>query len=128
LYGAFLVEVLDPERCEVLIDSPDCATRWNGGNLAAWFTAGHGVVMGSSNHFDRQTLTKLKGAKGVTVKTAADVRAFAVNHFGFTWEKVRELDARGVFDKQALSEKEVTDLSAFRFLTNFVRRKRIVDL
>jgi HEAT repeat protein len=129
LYGAFLIEVLDPERLEVLIDSPDCASRWGGcGNLAAWFTAGHGVVMGSSNHFDRQTMSKLQGAWGVDVKTETDRRAFAIDHFGFTFEKVRDLDQRGVFSKQSESEKEVTDLSAFRFLTNFVRRKRIVDL
>ncbi|MHC4923582.1 MAG: HEAT repeat domain-containing protein, partial [Planctomycetota bacterium] len=128
LYGAFLVEVLDPERCEVLIDSPDCATRWNGGNLAAWFTAGHGVVMGSSNHFDRQTLSKLQNAKGVSIKKPDDRKAFAINHFGFDWDRVRELEQRGVFKKQAQAEKEVTDLSAFRFLTNFVRRKRIIDL
>jgi hypothetical protein len=129
LYGAFLIEVLDPERLEVLIDSADCATRWgNCGNLAAWFTSGHGVVLGSSNHFDRQTMSKLQQAWGVNVKTEAERRAFAVDHFGFSWEKVRELDQRGVFARQSESEKEVTDLSAFRFLTNFVRRKRIVDL
>ena len=51
-----------------------------------------------------------------------------MDHFGFSWERVRELDAKGVFAKQAEAEKEVTDLSAFRFLTNFVRRKRIIDL
>lgn len=129
LYGAFLIEVLDPERLEVLIDSPDCATRWGGnGNLAAWFTSGHGVVMGSSNHFDRQSMSKLQSARGVSVKGEADRRGFAVDHFGFSWEKVREFDQRGVFARQSDAEKEVTDLSAFRFLTNFVRRKRIVDL
>jgi HEAT repeat protein len=129
LYGAFLIEVLDPERVEVLTDSPDCASRWGGGgNLSAWFTAGHGVVMGASNHFDRQTMTKLQGAWGVSVRTEAERRNFAADHFGFSWERIRELDARGVFAKQAEAEKEVTDLSAFRFLTNFVRRKRIGDL
>ena len=96
--------------------------------MAAWFTAGHGVVMGASNHFDRQTMSKLQNARGVSIKTEADRRGFAVDHFGFSWEKVRELDAREVFARQSDAEKEVTDLSAFRFLTNFVRRKRIVDL
>ncbi|MCK6480891.1 MAG: HEAT repeat domain-containing protein [Planctomycetes bacterium] len=129
LYGAFLIEVLDPEWLEVLIDSPDCATGWGGnGNLAAWFTVGHGVVMGSSNHFDRQTMSKLQTARGVSIKTEADRRGFAADHFGFSWERIRELDAKGTFARQSDAEKEVTDLSAFRFLTNFVRRKRIVDL
>ena len=129
LWGAHLIEVLDPERVEVLIDSPETAANFKGGgNLAAWFTAGHGVVMGSSAHFDRQKMSKLQNAWGVEVKTDVQRRAFAVDHFGFSWERVRELDAKGVFAKQAEAEKEVTDLSAFRFLTNFVRRKRIIDL
>jgi HEAT repeat protein len=125
LYGAYLIEVLDPERCEVLMDSPDCATRWNGGTLAAWFTAGHGVVMGSSNHFDRQTLSKLKDAKNVSIRNEAERMAFAADHFGFDYARIRDLKAKGVFARQADAEKEVTDQSAFRFLTNFVRRKRL---
>ncbi len=129
LYGAYLIEVMDPERLEVLIDSPETASRFAGcGNLAAWFTAGHGVVMGSSNHFDRQTMTTLKDAWGVSVRNEKERRAFAVDHFGYSWERIRELDAKGVFAKQSETEKEVTDQSAFRFLTNFVRRKRIGDL
>ncbi|HEU4394578.1 MAG TPA: HEAT repeat domain-containing protein, partial [Planctomycetota bacterium] len=129
LWGAHLIEVLDPERVEVLIDSPETAANFKGcGNLAAWFTAGHGVVMGSSAHFDRQKMSKLQNAWGVDVKTDVQRRAFAVDHFGFSWERVRELDAKDVFAKQAEAEKEVTDMSAFRFLTNFVRRKRIIDL
>ncbi len=128
LYGAYLIEVLDPERCEVLMDSPDCATRWNGGgNLAAWFTSGHGVVMGSSNHFDRQTLSKLKDAKNVSIKTEEDRMAFSADHFGFSYERIRDLRERGVYAKQAEAEREVTDQSAFRFLTNFVRRKRQIE-
>ncbi len=129
LWGAYLIEVLDPERLEVLVDSPETAAKFNGcGNLAAWFTAGHGVVMGSSAHFDRQTMSKLQGGWGVTMKTEMDRRAFAVDHFGFAWDRVRELDQKGVFARQSESEKEVSDLSSFRFLTNFVRRKRIIDL
>lgn len=129
LWGAYLIEVLDPERLEVLVDSPETGAKFNGcGNLSAWFTAGHGVVMGSSNHFDRQTMTKLQGGWGVSVKTEVERRAFAVDHFGFSWDRIRELDQKGVFARQSDAEKEVVDLSAFRFLTNFVRRKRIVDL
>ena len=62
------------------------------------------------------------------VPDATEWGKLLVDHFGFSWERVRELDAKGVFAKQAEAEKEVTDLSAFRFLTNFVRRKRIIDL
>jgi HEAT repeat protein len=129
LWGAYLIEVLDPERLEVLVDSPETASKFKGcGNLAAWFGAGHGVVMGASNHFDRQTIGKLSKAWGVDVRNDGDRRAFAVDHFGYAWDRVRDLEQRGVFAKQSEAEKEITDQSAFRFLTNFVRRKRIVDL
>src|SRR6185436_12795655 len=35
LQGAHLIDVIDPERAEVLIDSPECAEDWGSGNLAA---------------------------------------------------------------------------------------------
>ncbi len=122
LYGSHLIEVLDPERVEVLIDSPDCATRWGGGNLAAWFDAGHGVVLDSSNHFDLQGLEKAEG-----LKSADDRRAFAVDHMGIGWEDLRKLDAERVWKSGSKAAKAARDLSAFRFITNFVREKRRRD-
>jgi hypothetical protein len=47
---------------------------------------------------------------------------------GITYAEAREFMAKKVFDKNATCEKQVTDQSAFKFLSNFVRAKRKVDL
>jgi hypothetical protein len=119
LYGSHLIQVKDKERVEVLIDSPWCATRWDGGNLAAWFQAGHGVILDSANHFDLQGMEKAVG-----LKTAEDRMGYAVNHMGIDYPELRELRDRKVWDSSSASKKEARDLSAFRFITNFVREKR----
>jgi HEAT repeat protein len=122
LYGAHLIEVLDPERVEVLIDSPDCADRWGEGNLACWFTAGHGVILDSANHFDLQGLERAEG-----VKTADDRMAYAMDHMGLEYEDLRALAKKKVWNSRSKAATEARDLSAFRFITNFVRHKRRVD-
>jgi HEAT repeat protein len=119
LYGAHLIEVLDHERVEVLIDSPTCADTWGGGDLACWFEAGHGVILDSANHFDLQGLEKAEG-----LKSAEDRMAYAMDHMGLEYEEVRKLAAKRVWDRRARAATEARDLSAFRFITNFVRFKR----
>ncbi len=121
LVGSHLIEVLDPERFEVLIDSPECATRWGEGNLAGWFTVGHGVVLDSANHFDMQ------GMRTVRLKDAKERMAFAMDRLGYDYAELRKLAAEGVFAKQSLAVKRTRDLSIFRFITTFVREKRIAD-
>lgn len=122
LEGAHLIEVLDPDRCEVLIDSPDAAERHGCGNLAAWFFSGHGVMFNSANHFDLQGL----GVAGAgALRTPADRQAYAMDHLGMpfvTWRKDR---TAGYWKSPTKSTANVPDLSAFRLLTNFVRSKRI---
>lgn len=123
LEGAYLLEVLDPDRCEVLIDSPQAATTWGSGGMAAWFNAGHGVILDSVNHFSHQ------GYHFATwLKTAEDRMAYAMDHMGITYADLRMFAEQKVFDSPQRAEKEVTDESAFRFLSNFVRFKRRVDL
>jgi HEAT repeat protein len=122
LYGSHLIEVLDHERVEVLIDSPDCADRWGEGNLACWFTAGHGVVLDSANHFDLQGLERADG-----VSSADERMAYAMDHMGLTYEDLRTLAKKKVWGSGSKSAAEARDLSAFRFITNFVRHKRKVD-
>lgn len=122
LYGAFVIEVLDPERAEVLIDSPDCATRWGGGNLAAWYSAGHGVVLDSSNHFDLQGLEKADG-----VNKPEELMAYAADHMGLGYAELREFREAGFWKSKAKAHEAARDLSAFRFITNFVRAKRRQD-
>jgi hypothetical protein len=119
LYGSFLIDVVAPERVEVLIDSPSCAARWGGGNLACWFSVGHGVILDSANHFDLQGLERVVG-----LKTPVDRMAYAMDHMGVDHDEVRRLEAARVWESQADSMKLVRDLSMFRFITNFVRQKR----
>ena len=122
LYGSHLIKVHDPERVEVLIDSPDCSSRWGGGNLACWFDAGHGVILDSANHFDLQGLERANG-----LKSAEDRMAYAMDHMGLQHEEIRELSDAKVWKSGNKAAKAARDLSAFRFITNFVRQKRQTD-
>jgi len=122
LFGSHLIEVLEPERVEVLIDSPEAATRHGGGNLACWFPFGHGVVLDSANHFDLQGLERVVG-----LKTAEDRMAYAMDHMGLDYEDLRKLAKARVWESQADSVRTACDLSAFRFITNFARHKRRTD-
>lgn len=119
LQGAFLIQVLDHERVEVLVDSPECADNWGGGNLVAWFPAGHGVILDSVNHFDLQGFSH-----GADLKKAKDRMAYAIDHMGMSYERLRELRKERFWKKAQSAAKNVRDLSAFRLITNFVRRKR----
>ncbi len=121
LEGAHLIQVLDPERCEVLIDSPDAAERWGCGNLAAWFRCGHGVLFDSVNHFDLQGLAQ----GGEALKDDRDRQAYAVDHMGLTLADWRASRTAGYWKNPQKSAQNVPDLSAFRLLTNFVRSKRM---
>jgi HEAT repeat protein len=124
LEGAHLIDVVDAERCEVLIDSPDAAERHGSGNLAAWFHSGHGVIFDSVNHFDLQGLEKAPAE----IKTGEDRQAYAVDHMGLTFEKWRATRTEGYWKIGPRASKSVPDLSAFRLITNFVRSKRMGDL
>jgi hypothetical protein len=123
LYGSHLIDVLRPEAVEVLVDSPEAMVRWGGGNLAAWFPAGHGTVFHTASHFDLQGLERVTG-----LKTAQDRIAWAVDHMGFEWDEVRKLSEERIWDSQAKSVERARDLSSFRLLSNVVRRKRLADL
>jgi hypothetical protein len=121
LMGSHVIDVIDPERFEVLIDSPECATRWGDGNLAGWFTIGHGLVLDSANHFDLQGMSQQR------LRDEKERMAFAVDHLGYDYEELRKLRDEGVFAKQPLAVKRTRDLSIFRFITTFVRQKRLAD-
>ena len=92
-------------------------------NAGCWFTAGHGVILDSVNHFNHQ------GFHFATqLKTAEDRMAYAMDHMGITYSDLRDFVAKKTFDAPQRCEKEVTDESAFRFISNFVRFKRKTDL
>lgn len=119
LEGAHMVEVLLPERCEVLLDSPECASRWGVGNLAAWFPMGHGLMLDSANHFGLQGFADER-----TLKKPVDRQAYAVNHMGLSLEDLRVVQKEKWWKSNKKAEEFIWDESAFRFLTNFVRWKR----
>ncbi len=121
LMGSHVIDVIDPERFEVLIDSPECATRWGDGNMAGWFTIGHGLILDSANHFDLQGMSQQR------LRDEKERMAFAVDHLGYDYEELRKLRGEGVFAKQPLAVKRTRDLSIFRFITTFVRQKRLAD-
>jgi len=122
LEGAHLIELVDPERCEVLIDSVDCLERWGSGNLAVWFRAGHGLILDSVNHFDLQGLEVAPG-----VRTDEERMAFAIDHLGLDYATWRATRKEKWWGNALKASREVADLSAFRFVTNFVRRKRLSE-
>jgi hypothetical protein len=122
LEGAHLIQVLDQERCEVLIDSPDAAERHGCGNLAAWFHVGHGVLFDSANHFDLQGLAGTN-----SLRTDKERQAYAVDHMGLSFADWRATRSEGYWKNPLKAGKSVPDLSAFRLLTNFVRSKRMAE-
>lgn len=122
LAGYQIVTVHDRERVEVLIDSPEAASFWGEGNLAAWFTVGHGVVMQSTNHF------ALQGMKRETLKTDTDRMAFARERLGIPHVRLRELRDQGAFTTQAKAAAACDDLTIMRLVARFVQLKRRASL
>jgi hypothetical protein len=120
LEGAHLIEVEDPERAQVLVDSPLCAEHWGCGNLAAWYPVGHGLVLDSVNHFDVQGLELAEG-----LKTREDRQAYAVDHMGLSWADLRSTRDEKFWDNSLRASEKIADLSVFRLVTNFVSRWRI---
>ncbi|MCG3133563.1 MAG: hypothetical protein HMLKMBBP_00742 [Planctomycetes bacterium] len=118
LYGAHLIDVLDPDRVEVLVDSPATAQGFGCGDLAAWFTTGHGLILDSANHFDRQGFNHADN-----LKTDADRIAFAADHLGLSWKEIRKIPP-SAWASNGKAHEEAADTASFRFLTNFVKQKR----
>lgn len=120
LEGAHLIEVLDHERAQVLIDSPECADRWGSGDMAVWFKAGHGVILDSVNHFEEQGFAHAK-----SLKKPAELQAYAIDHLGLTYAEWRNSKDEKYWKSTSKAAGEVLDLSVFKLITNFVRRKRL---
>ena len=120
LQGAHLIQVVDPLRAEVLIDSPEAADRHGSGEMAAWFWAGHGTVLDSVNHFDLQGL-----AMASHLRKAKELQAYAVDHMGLSIKALRKTIDEKWWKKRMQASEMVNDQSAFRLLTNFVREKRL---
>jgi HEAT repeat protein len=122
LQGAYLIDVVDRERVEVLVDSPVAAQRWGGGDLAAWFRVGHGVVLDSVNHFDVQGFELAHG-----LKKPQERMAYAVDHMGLSLEELRKMRGEKLWSSASEVAAKVKDLSVLRLVSNFVRYRRIAD-
>lgn len=122
LEGAHLIEVLDRERCEVLVDSPQCATRWGIGNLAVWFRAGHGLILDSVNHFDNQGLTNANWIKEVEER-----QAYALDHMGLGFDELRASQGEKWWGGNTKAAEHIYDRTALRLVTNIVRAKRLEE-
>jgi len=120
LVGAHLIEVLEPERVEVLIDSPQALEDWGGGDLACWYRVGHGVILDSVNHFASQGFAEVSG-----LKSREDRMAYAVDHLGLSLAELRESREAKHWDSTTKAAEAVRDLSVFELVTNFVRLRRI---
>lgn len=122
LEGSHLISVEDDERFEVLVDSVQCAARWGEGNLAGFFTVGHGLVFDSANHFD------LQGMKRTVPEGSKERKVLAMDVLGYAFDEIRELEDKGVFKSEKRCAEQLEDLSMFRLLTNFVMKKRRAEL
>ena len=120
LEGAHLIEVLEPERVEILVDSAECAERWGGGNLACWFPFGHGKILDSVNHFDLQGFSR-----ATSLKKPEDRMAYAVDHLGADYAKLRETRDEKFWTSNPRADAMIRDLSVFKLVTNFVRLRRL---
>ncbi|MFT7668313.1 MAG: HEAT repeat protein [Planctomycetota bacterium] len=119
LEGAHIIRVLQPERVEMLVDSVECAEKWGGGNLACWFSYGHGTILDSANHFQGQGFAYALG-----LKKPVDRKAYAVNHMGATLERIRETADEKFWGSTFKAGENIIDYSVFRLVTNFVRLRR----
>jgi HEAT repeat protein len=113
------VEVLDPDRVQVAIDSPPSAASFGAADVACWLRCGHGVALELGGGID------VMGREYFAGTTKADERAaIAVDRMGVGYIELRRMRERKVFENAERCAAEVADLSSFRFVTNFVRAKR----
>jgi hypothetical protein len=59
----------------------------------------------------------------VSLREPAERMAYAIEHLGLTYQRLRELRKEKFWSKTAASAENVKDLSVFRLITNFVWRK-----
>lgn len=123
LEGPHLIEVVDPERCEVLVDSPQCAGKYGVGNMTVWFRAGHGLVCDSVNHFNNQGLVN-----ATWLKENEERQAYAVDRMALPWDQWRATASEKWWGSNGKAAERVYDRTALHLVTNFVRSKRQEEL
>ncbi|MCK6481166.1 MAG: HEAT repeat domain-containing protein [Planctomycetes bacterium] len=117
---AFPIQVLWPERCEVLVDSAEMRRKYGSSPMALAFRYGLGRVQHSVSHFALQEegMTQARGEK--------QRKVFAADNLGLSMETIRTIEAKGGFSG-SLNEETMKllapDYSMFRLIVNFVAEK-----
>lgn len=123
LEGPHMIEVLDRERCEVLVDSPQCAAKYGVGNMTVWFRAGHGLIFDSVNHFDNQGLVN-----ATWLDENEERQAYAVDRMAYPYAEWRATSGEKWWSSNTKAAERVFDRTALHLVTNFVRSKRLEEM
>ena len=78
------------------------------------------MILDSVNHFDLQGLETAS-----QLETAEERQAWAIDHMGLEWERWRATRKEKFWGNALRASEAIHDLSTFRFVTNFVRQRRI---
>jgi HEAT repeat protein len=119
---AFPIQVSDPIRTTVLVDSLQMLVRYGSSAMMVEFPAGLGKVLHSTSHFYLQK-------EGFAHENDPLRRKiFAADNLGLSVAEIRELDEKGVFrdinDTTPISK----SYSMFHLLVNFISEKQRIDL
>jgi HEAT repeat protein len=116
---AFAIEILDPFRVDVLVDSLEMMDRYTLSAMLARFSYGHGKVLNSVSHFYLQK-------EGLSnVNTERERMIFAADNLGLGFREINDLANRGFFKTADAAATKVTkDYSMFRLIVNFVNEKK----
>ncbi len=120
--AAFPLEVVDPIRSTVIVDSFEMLRRYKRTALMVVFPYGLGKVMHSASHFYLQT-------EGLAKETTAKRRKiFAHDHLGMSLAEIRELEMKKYFEDAKDTTPISKSYSMFHMLVNFLQEKRLIDL
>jgi hypothetical protein len=118
---AYPMQILDPFRTEILVDSLAMLQKYHSSPMATVFDYGHGKVETCVSHFYLQE-------EGLAQHTTKEDRMrFAADNLGVAFDRIRKLDAERFFDGAITEEKMkelAPDYSMFRLIVNFVVEKR----
>jgi hypothetical protein len=120
LVDAPMIELVDPERVDVLLDSAECESEWDGGAILATWTVGHGRVVACVAHLDSPGLACQQAPP---MKDAADRMGYALDTMDYAFADLRAIPAE-IWKSGNKSAEEARDLGPFRAVTGVVRRHR----
>ena len=120
LVDAPMLDVVDPERVDVLADSAECESEWDGGTLLATWTIGLGRVVACVAHLDAPGLACQQAP---AMKDAPDRMGYALDSMDYGYADLRAIPAE-IWKSGNKSADEARDLAPLRCVTDLVRRHR----